>query len=73
MFAGISRFRRVDLDPTCNTKVQSLVWRKLFASSSNNPEQDVAVIGGGPGGYVAAIKAAQLGLKVEEYTKLYSP
>ena len=26
--------------------------------------QDLAVIGGGPGGYVAAIKAAQLGLKV---------
>lgn len=25
--------------------------------------QDVVVIGGGPGGYVAAIKAAQLGLK----------
>ena len=24
---------------------------------------DVAVIGGGPGGYVAAIRAAQLGLK----------
>jgi dihydrolipoamide dehydrogenase len=24
----------------------------------------VAVVGGGPGGYVAAIKAAQLGLKV---------
>lgn len=27
-------------------------------------ELDVAVIGGGPGGYVAAIRAAQLGLKV---------
>lgn len=26
---------------------------------------DVAVVGGGPGGYVAAIKAGQLGLKVK--------
>jgi dihydrolipoamide dehydrogenase len=25
---------------------------------------DLAVIGGGPGGYVAAIRAAQVGLKV---------
>ena len=28
------------------------------------PEHDVAIIGGGPGGYVAAIRAAQLGLNV---------
>ncbi|KAL1832613.1 hypothetical protein ACET3Z_002264 [Daucus carota] len=34
---------------------------RTFASSAD--ENDVVVIGGGPGGYVAAIKAAQLGLK----------
>ncbi|MGB2783270.1 MAG: FAD-dependent oxidoreductase, partial [Atribacterota bacterium] len=28
------------------------------------PDNDVVIIGGGPGGYVAAIKAAHLGLKV---------
>ncbi|GAX80721.1 hypothetical protein CEUSTIGMA_g8156.t1 [Chlamydomonas eustigma] len=33
-----------------------------FAAASS-VEQDVVIIGGGPGGYVAAIKAAQLGLK----------
>jgi len=32
-----------------------------FASGSD--ENDVIIIGGGPGGYVAAIKAAQLGFK----------
>jgi len=29
-----------------------------------SPLQDLVIIGGGPGGYVAAIKAAQLGMKV---------
>ena len=33
-------------------------------------EFDLVVIGSGPGGYVAAIKAAQLGLKVGDYEKL---
>ncbi|GBG59205.1 Glycine decarboxlase L-protein (GDC-L) [Chara braunii] len=32
--------------------------------ASDPAENDVLVVGGGPGGYVAAIKAAQLGLKV---------
>mmetsp|Transcript_20585 Transcript_20585/g.61978 ORF Transcript_20585/g.61978 Transcript_20585/m.61978 type:complete len:505 (+) Transcript_20585:36-1550(+) len=34
-----------------------------FASAPTE-EQDLVVVGGGPGGYVCAIKAAQLGLKV---------
>ncbi|KAL8140393.1 hypothetical protein V2J09_006414 [Rumex salicifolius] len=36
-------------------------FSRYFSSVSD--ENDVVVIGGGPGGYVAAIKAAQLGLK----------
>lgn len=37
--------------------------RFLRAFCSSTKEYDIAVIGGGPGGYVAAIKAAQLGFK----------
>lgn len=33
-------------------------------ASQQRGQHDLVVIGGGPGGYVAAIKAAQLGLKV---------
>ncbi|MCO5561149.1 hypothetical protein L7F22_014770, partial [Adiantum nelumboides] len=35
---------------------------RTFASAQEE-QTDVVVIGGGPGGYVAAIKAAQLGMK----------
>ncbi|KAF1787193.1 FAD/NAD(P)-binding domain [Phytophthora cactorum] len=40
--------------------MRSAVTARAFSSSS---DYDLVVIGGGPGGYVAAIKAAQLGMK----------
>lgn len=38
-------------------------YRNFSAAASSGEEYDLVVIGAGPGGYVAAIKAAQLGLK----------
>ena len=35
----------------------------FIRACSGGPEYDLCVIGAGPGGYVGAIKAAQLGLK----------
>lgn len=51
-----------------------LEFAKLYANITNltqysystSQQYDCVVIGGGPGGYVAAIKAAQLGLKVKK-------
>ena len=37
-----------------------MVYRRWYSDSA---EADFVVIGSGPGGYVAAIKAAQLGMK----------
>jgi dihydrolipoamide dehydrogenase len=37
----------------------------------NGEQFDVTIIGSGPGGYVAAIRAGQLGLKVAMVEKVY--
>lgn len=43
---------------------------RKFSTGKN--EVDVLFIGGGPGGYVGAIKAAQLGLKVRLFNRNYT-
>ncbi|KAK9236862.1 hypothetical protein V1525DRAFT_361854 [Lipomyces kononenkoae] len=45
------------------TSVQSSFLVQFHRGFATESEHDVVVIGAGPGGYVAAIKAAQLGLK----------
>ena len=47
---------------------RGLPTMRVARSLATAPEYDLAVIGGGPGGYVASIKAAQLGLKVSIHT-----
>ena len=54
----LSRFGLLQSRYSCNSSLMAFS-RRSFAAR----EYDLAVIGGGPGGYVAAIKAGQRGLK----------
>ncbi|XP_074571427.1 dihydrolipoyl dehydrogenase 2, mitochondrial-like [Curcuma longa] len=58
---SLARRRAGDLFRT-EAVQRASVFCRGFAGAAGD-ENDVVVIGGGPGGYVAAIKAAQLGLK----------
>lgn len=57
--SALSRFAGLTHLPRCTGAFVSFPHRHY----SNGVENDLIVIGSGPGGYVAAIKAAQLGMK----------
>lgn len=73
MYLSLRQQRFIFIDAKFNT---AYFQSKCFHSKGGTPwplakrlystteDADIVVIGGGPGGYVAAIKAAQLGMKV---------
>lgn len=66
--SSIARRKSTLLSKNLCNSTESLRYTLSLSSfsryfSSGSDENDVVIIGGGPGGYVAAIKAAQLGLK----------
>lgn len=58
--ASLARRRAAD---ALLRRPQAGAWASALRAYATIEETDVVVIGGGPGGYVAAIKAAQLGLR----------
>ncbi|CAL1682324.1 unnamed protein product [Lasius platythorax] len=63
MQAGLWNLVTTSIRPTCIKRVlpgMTAAQQRRYASTI---DADVVVIGAGPGGYVAAIKAAQLGMK----------
>lgn len=55
----------------CTTAASNYTSSRRHYSSSPG-DADLVVIGAGPGGYVAAIKAAQLGMKVSSCSYFHS-
>lgn len=63
MQASFWSLATTSIRPACTKRVYpalSIIQQRRYASTK---EADIVVIGAGPGGYVASIKAAQLGMK----------